>query len=107
MSFTTPETIFAKIERASPSPRIIWPAVTVRFLDKRFRAWISVALSASQIALCRMAHVLQRVTFSTYDTQISSLAERCFRPVEEELNESLLWQPANLTYIKGKIKPHL
>jgi hypothetical protein len=62
----------------------------VRFLDKRFRDWISFALSASQIALCRMAHVLQRVTFSTYDTKISSLADRCIRPVEDELNETLL-----------------
>jgi hypothetical protein len=79
----------------------------VRFLDRRFSAWISFVLSASQIALWRMAHVVQRVTFSTYDTKISSLADHCLRPVEDELNESLLWHPVNLTYIKGTTKPHL
>jgi hypothetical protein len=85
------------MDRASPSPRIICPAGMVRFLDKRFNAWISFALSASQIALWRMAHVVQRVTFSTYDTKISSLPD---------LHSIQGWRQANLTYIKEAIKPH-
>jgi hypothetical protein len=54
--------MFAKIVLDSPSPRMVWPADTVRRLAMRFKAKISAGLKASQTALWRMAQVSQRVT---------------------------------------------